>query len=849
MLIIVNKTIINTVFILANVFYIIQNKYKIHIPNLGGDDNIRINTHIFTVLLTVAIAFLLIGAVSANETNDTVADSIDDSQVAMPQTDLDASAGDAHTFSELSNEIGHGGNITLKHDYYAYDSGSTISITENNTVIEGNGAVIDMMWAEIRPFTVSACGVTIKNLTIKKVYTTDDGGAIYFTNPGTVLSCNFEDNSAYSGGALYFGQSGRIADCSFKGNLANYDAGAVKMNSGTIENCRFSDNSAYLGGAVEINSGTIENSTFNDNSASADCGAIKMNSGTVKNCNFEINFARLGIGCVYVVSGIVENCTFTENSAGRAGAARIDSGIIENCSFEANTADDAGAVIMTSGTLKGCRFSHNSAEWGGAVMAYECNITGCLFDENAGEMGGAVYFFEDGKIENSNFTANRASSEGGAVFFDKNGSTTNCRFQDNVADSYAGAILFSANGSAVNCTFTSNKAADGAGGAVFFGANATAENCTFKSNKATRKGGAIYCDYSASIKDSKFTGDSALCGGAVYLEWGTLSLVENCSFTGCSAEDSGGAIKSRQNASVVNCSFTDCRFPYGSRDYDSTWSRFEVKVYDGYYVYGEQEFISFLVPDDIENEVVALIDGKAYECYGPMDPSSPSPWVWGEAEYKAGYYVRFSNLTLGDHTLVISYPGDSIYGPHNFTKTITVHENSPKIVASNIKAIYSAGSYYTIKVYDVYGEPADGVPVKISGKISKTLKTDRGVAKFRIDQVPGTYRITISSLGKSIQRTLTVKHIVTLKIVKVKKSAKKLTLQASLAKVNGKYLKNKKITFKFNGKKYAAKTNKKGVAKYTIKSSVLKKLNAGKKVTYQATYLKDTVKKTAKVKK
>ena len=98
-------------------------------------------------------------------------------------------------------------------------------------------------------------------------------------------------------------------------------------------------------------------------------------------------------------------------------------------------------------------------------------------------------------------------------------------------------------------------------------------------------------------------------------------------------------------------------------------------------------------------------------------------------------------------------------------------------------------------------------------------------------------------------KTLTVKHIVTLKAVKVKKSAKKLILQATLAKVNKKYLKKKTVTFKFNGKTYKAKTNAKGVAKVTIKSSVLKKLKIGKKVTYQATYLKDTIKKTVKIKK
>ena len=115
--------------------------------------------------------------------------------------------------------------------------------------------------------------------------------------------------------------------------------------------------------------------------------------------------------------------------------------------------------------------------------------------------------------------------------------------------------------------------------------------------------------------------------------------------------------------------------------------------------------------------------------------------------------------------------------------------------------------------------------------------------------MPGTYKITITALGISVAKTITVKHIVTLKSATVKKSAKKLILQASLAKVNGKYLKSKKVTFKFNGKKYTAKTDKKGIAKVTIKSNILKKLKVGKKVTYQATYLKDTVKKSVKVKK
>ena len=123
------------------------------------------------------------------------------------------------------------------------------------------------------------------------------------------------------------------------------------------------------------------------------------------------------------------------------------------------------------------------------------------------------------------------------------------------------------------------------------------------------------------------------------------------------------------------------------------------------------------------------------------------------------------------------------------------------------------------------------------------------MASIKITQVPKIYKITAEALGVSVTKKLTVKQILILKKVKVKKSAKKLVLTATLKKVKGKYLKGKVIKFKFNGKTYKAKTNKKGVAKVTIKKSVLKKLKVGKKVKYQASYGKTTVKKTVKVKK
>ena len=220
---------------------------------------------------------------------------------------------------------------------------------------------------------------------------------------------------------------------------------------------------------------------------------------------------------------------------------------------------------------------------------------------------------------------------------------------------------------------------------------------------------------------------------------------------------------------------------------------------------------------------------------------------------KATYSI--TDLKEGNYKVIVKFAGDKYY--KQAEKTVAFKVNAlpsiePKIVSKNITTVlYTAKGKYTVTVYGKDGKPANGTEVifEIKGKQDKKTTDSNGVAKYTVTRTPGTYDITTTALGVSITKTLKVKHLVTLKKVTPKKSAKKLTLQATLAKVNGKYLKGKTITFKFNGKKYKAKTNSKGIAKYTIKSTILKKLKVGKKITYQATYLKDTVKQTVKVKK
>ena len=187
-----------------------------------------------------------------------------------------------------------------------------------------------------------------------------------------------------------------------------------------------------------------------------------------------------------------------------------------------------------------------------------------------------------------------------------------------------------------------------------------------------------------------------------------------------------------------------------------------------------------------------------------------------------------------------------------------VTSNSLKIVTritgnKNVNTYYGKNYQYKLRIIGDNGAPVGaGVAVKvtINGK-AKTLKTDKNsyiTVKFTKSYLPKTYTVKAEYKGIKVSNKVKVKKVLTLKKVKVKRSAKKLVLKATL-KQGKKALKGKKVVFKFKGKKYTAKTNKKGLAKVTIKKNVLKKLKKGKKVKYQVTYLKCTVKRTAKVKR
>ena len=146
---------------------------------------------------------------------------------------------------------------------------------------------------------------------------------------------------------------------------------------------------------------------------------------------------------------------------------------------------------------------------------------------------------------------------------------------------------------------------------------------------------------------------------------------------------------------------------------------------------------------------------------------------------------------------------------------------------------------------DEFGNPVGkgkSVVFTINGK-SKSVSTDAsGYAAYSIKLSAGKYTLSIKCDGREVSNKITFKPTLTAKNI-VKKKAKTTKFTVKLVDKKGKILKNKKVTFKISGKKYTAKTNKKGIATASIKN-----LKVGK-FTITSSYGGCTIKNTIQIKK
>ena len=295
--------------------------------------------------------------------------------------------------------------------------------------------------------------------------------------------------------------------------------------------------------------------------------------------------------------------------------------------------------------------------------------------------------------------------------------------------------------------------------------------------------------------------------------------------------------------------------------------------------YYEGDDVTITFDGDYDTSMASKLEVVLIKSWSPMGPDEEVIAKFGsddiakmyDSEEKSFSFV-LGSLPVGKNMIMLHYmvADDEL----ELYKDHYIQHASDAI---NVNVLERIDPNLTISVDDILEGNPTVVKITTNATFSGNVVVKIGNKEYNVTVVNGTGTLNVPNLAagpytataifaatgifiyseKTASFTVAKKPVtpakktkikLTLKKVKVKKSAKKLVLRATL-KINGKAVKGKKITFKFKGKKYKAKTNKKGVAKVTIKKKVLKKLKVGKKVKYQATYGKVTKKYTVKVKK
>ena len=344
------------------------------------------------------------------------------------------------------------------------------------------------------------------------------------------------------------------------------------------------------------------------------------------------------------------------------------------------------------------------------------------------------------------------------------------------------------------------------GGAIFNYGNLTIKNCVFKNNYAKYCGGAINSVGHLNLRNSKFVKNTAGGDAGAVFTFSIDNSVEHFKKIYVDKTPEGDmefifnytlSIKlSYGTDKIVNCTFTNntAKGRGGGAIYGFTHLYINSSKFSGNKA-GEHGGAVFanknltLRNSKFTNNKVSKYGGAVYfRCHEQSGSYVNGDWV-SKMKY---YNATISNSTFTKNS---AKKGGAIYG------FLYVDSNKKRL------------------------------------KVNKCTFADNKASSSGRDVLGGTCSKCVYNYIKLTSKSVTVK-----------KSAKKLSLSVKLTK--GKtLLKNKKVTFRFRGKNYTAKTNSKGIAKVIVKRAVIKKLKAGSKYTVKISYLKSSIKRYVKVKK
>ena len=509
-------------------------------------------------------------SIDSNNENLVDTDNKDDLSVSNSQEDNNLKGSEnKSSLDQFLDDIKNykSGTIYIK-DNLVINKPITISKT---MIIDGKGHSISSK-NRCRIFNINAA-TTLKNIVFKDA-SSKSGGAIYSTAKLSINNCQFLNNKASSyGGAIYSVGVLVVKNSKFTNNKAGKSGGAIFVDGKlTLSTSYFGLNKASIfGGALYASgkSATISNSKFERNSVKSNRrtvggGAIYTLANTkISSSVFNKNFCKytkrfspthqsLG-GAIFYSRGnhTIRSSKFNGNRVDNDGGAilvgrKVVKFIVYKSSFISNRAnfEDGGAIstVARISQIKSSRFMNNFAkEDGGAIDTYSLTrkrnsfkISNCLFKSNkAYKAAGAIYLGRKTNrvIGHCNFYSNKATIAGCLYMESGYSKLFKCIFNRNSAFKLKKSALYNKR----------HKRILHAGGCLFNnGSKLKVSSSRFKSNKAN-SGGVLYNKGKVTLKNSKFTYNSAVLGGGIVTSHKSMKIFR-CSFLSNKARSLGGAI-------------------------------------------------------------------------------------------------------------------------------------------------------------------------------------------------------------------------------------------------------------------------------------------------------------------
>ena len=335
---------------------------------------------------------------------------------------------------------------------------------------------------------------SVENLTIVDSTLLDNrasqrGGGLWSKGPVTIVSSNFEENTADFGGAIFVNNIVSITDSTFLDNHADTEGGAIRTNLGkvTIVDSEFFSNTSFQDGGAIWNYLELEisDSILAGNSATNHGGGI-WNNGEVDILNTQIT----------------DN--ITQGNGGGAHIAGVTT--IVDSTISGNYAKDEGGGMKVTAplTIENSVFTFNETETtsfadGGALWLSGSGTTirDSLISDNKARNGGGVYsFLSDVKLYTSQVTRNTATLDGGGIWTARSMQIFDSTIADNTASGNGGGIWTTPGGHAGKTDITNSTIADNLsmenGGGIWYQDRLNVYNSTISGNSAFLHGGGIY---------------------------------------------------------------------------------------------------------------------------------------------------------------------------------------------------------------------------------------------------------------------------------------------------------------------------------------------------------------------